>query len=297
MTVQLINGKELASSYRTKLKERIETFSSEEVPVLAVIMVGDNDASRIYVRHKQKAAAEVGMGCEVFELSDSIGEQALLEVIDELNGNPHINGIIVQLPLPKHLDTLKVLSRILPEKDVDGFCPQNAGLLSYNSAEALVSATPKGVLELLKSTGIDLSGKHAVIIGRSNIVGKPLAMLLLNQNCTVTVAHSKTKDLPLLLNTADIVVAACGQPKMIRGSWLKKGAVVIDVGINRDENGKLCGDVDFESALQQASFITPVPGGVGPMTIAMLLENTFEAFMHQHNHPDCSCRHKGCHCH
>ena len=208
MTAQLINGKELASSYRTKLKERIETFSSEEVPVLAVIMVGDNDASRIYVRHKQKAAAEVGMGCEVFELSDSIGEQALLEVIDELNGNHHINGIIVQLPLPKHLDTLKILSRILPEKDVDGFCPQNAGLLSYNSAEALVSATPKGVLELLKLTGVNLSGKHAVIIGRSNIVGKPLAMLLLNQNCTVTVAHSKTKDLPPLLNTADIVVAA-----------------------------------------------------------------------------------------
>lgn len=297
MTAQLINGKELASSYRTKLKERIETFSSEEVPVLAVIMVGDNDASRIYVRHKQKAAAEVGMGCEVFELSDSIGEQALLEVIDELNGNHHINGIIVQLPLPKHLDTLKILSRILPEKDVDGFCPQNAGLLSYNSAEALVSATPKGVLELLKLTGVNLSGKHAVIIGRSNIVGKPLAMLLLNQNCTVTVAHSKTKDLPLLLNMADIVVAACGQPKMIRGSWLKEGAVVIDVGINRDENGKLCGDVDFESALQQASFITPVPGGVGPMTIAMLLENTFEAFVHQHNHPVCSCGHKGCHCH
>ena len=297
MAAQLINGKELAATYRSGLKEKVEKFSSEEVPVLAVIMVGDNDASRIYVRHKQKAAAEVGIGCEVFELSDSIGEQALLEVIDELNGNHHINGIIVQLPLPKHLDTLKILSRISPEKDVDGFCPQNAGLLSYNSDDALISATPKGVLELLKSTHVELTGKHAIIIGRSNIVGKPLAMLLLNQNCTVTVAHSKTKDLPRFLETADIVVAACGRPKMIKGEWLKKGAVVIDVGINRDENGKLCGDVDFDSALQSVSFITPVPGGVGPMTIAMLLENTFEAFVRQHNHPVCSCGHKGCHCH
>lgn len=297
MTAQLINGKELSASYRANLKDKIDKFPSEEVPVLAVIMVGDNEASRIYVRHKQKAAAEVGIGCEVFELSDSIGEQALLEVIDELNANHHINGIIVQLPLPKHLNTLKILSRILPEKDVDGFCPKNSGLLSYNSDDALISATPKGVLALLKSTEITLSGKHTVIIGRSNIVGKPLAMLLLNQNCTVTVAHSKTTDLPNLLKTADIVVAACGQPKMVKGDWLKEGAVVIDVGINRDDNGKLCGDVDFESALPKASFITPVPGGVGPMTIAMLLENTFEAFVRQKAHPTCSCGHKGCHCH
>ena len=308
MTAQILDGKTLAAKIRQDLADKIAKTTSEDLPVLAVIRVGDNEASKIYVRNKQKAATEIGMGCEVIELSDSIGENALIEIIHELNDNPHTNGIIVQLPLPKHLNELTILSEIRPEKDVDGFTPYNTGLLSYNHPEGIISATPKGVLRLLNETGIDLSGKQALVIGRSNIVGKPLAMLLMHNNCTVTIAHSKTTDLPSLVKQADIVVAACGRAKMIKGEWLKKGAVVIDVGINRIE-GKLCGDVDFESAKEVASFITPVPGGVGPMTIAMLLENTFEAFLRQqkehhghcvhHHAEDCHCNHshdKNHHC-
>lgn len=297
MTAKILDGKELATKLRAELAAKITNDQSEDMPVLAVIQVGDNEASKIYVRNKHKAAAEVRIGCEVFELSASIGENALLEVIDELNGNHHINGIIVQLPLPSHIDSLKVLSRISPEKDVDGFNPYNTGLLSYNSPEAFVSATPKGILQLLLSSQIDLSGKNAVIIGRSNIVGKPMAMLLLNQNCTVTVAHSKTVNLPQLVKTADIVVAACGQPKLVKKDWIKDGAVIIDVGINRID-GKLCGDVDFDDVKEIASYITPVPGGVGPMTIAMLLSNTYEAFLRQkETSHHCHCGHHHCHCH
>lgn len=296
MTAQIINGKELAQQSRAELAAAIKSHPGEDIPVLAVILVGDNEASQIYVRNKKKAAAEVGIGCEVMEFASSMGENALLEVIDELNDNPHINGILVQLPLPQHIDTLKVLSRINPDKDVDGFSPYTTGLLSYNNPETLIAATPKGVLQLLQSTGIGLAGKHAVIIGRSNIVGKPLAMLLLNHNCTVTVAHSKTVNLPQIVQSADIVVAACGCPKMVKGDWLKEGAVAIDVGINRVD-GKLCGDIDFDTAKEKASFITPVPGGVGPMTIAMLLTNTFEAFCRQQNRHGCHCGSHGCHCH
>ena len=296
MTAQIINGKELAQQSRAELAAAIKSHPDEDIPVLAVILVGDNEASQIYVRNKKKAAAEVGIGCEVMEFASSMGENALLEVIDELNDNPHINGILVQLPLPQHIDTLKVLSRINPDKDVDGFSPYTTGLLSYNNPETLIAATPKGVLQLLQSTGIGLAGKHAVIIGRSNIVGKPLAMLLLNHNCTVTVAHSKTVNLPQIVQSADIVVAACGCPKMVKGDWLKEGAVAIDVGINRVD-GKLCGDIDFDTAKEKASFITPVPGGVGPMTIAMLLTNTFEAFCRQQNRYGCHCGSHGCHCH
>lgn len=297
MTAQILNGKELAAQIRAELAQKIKDLPSAEVPVLAVIQVGDNDASKIYVHNKHKAAEETGIGCEVFELSSSIGENALLEVIDDLNGNHHINGIIVQLPLPAHIDSFKVLSRISPQKDVDGFHPYNAGLLSYNNPEAFVSATPKGILQLLLSSNLELSGKHAVIIGRSNIVGKPMAMLLLNHNCTVTVTHSKTVNLPELVKTADIVIAACGRPKLVKKDWIKEGAVVIDVGINRID-GKLCGDVDFDDVKEKASFITPVPGGVGPMTIAMLLSNTFDAFCRQQNNPHhCTCGHKDCHCH
>ncbi len=296
MTAQPINGKAIAAEFRQELARKIADFPSEDMPVLAVILVGDDEASKIYVRNKQKAASEVGIGCEVMEFSSSIGEQALLNVIDELNANHHINGIIVQLPLPQHLDTLKILSRISPIKDVDGFSPYNAGLLAYNSPDAFISATPKGILHLLLSTGVELSGKHAVIIGRSNIVGKPTANLLLNQNCTVSITHSKTQDLSTIVKTADIIVAACGQARMIKGDWIKQGAIVIDVGINRVE-GKLCGDVDFEGALATASFITPVPGGVGPMTVAMLLANTFQAFCRQQTEPKhCSCGHHNCHC-
>lgn len=297
MTAKILNGKELAAKLRAELAAKISDNQSEDMPVLAVIQVGDNDASKIYVRNKHKAATEVGIGCEVFELSSSIGENALLEVIDELNGNHHINGIIVQLPLPSHIDSLKVLSRIAPEKDVDGFNPYNTGLLSYNSPEAFISATPKGILQLLLTSNIELSGKNAVIIGRSNIVGKPMSMLLLNQNCTVTVAHSKTVNLPQLVKTADIVIAACGQPKLVKKEWIKDGAIIIDVGINRLD-GKLCGDVDFDDVKEKASYITPVPGGVGPMTIAMLLSNTFDAFLRQkETSHHCHCGHHHCHCH
>ena len=294
MTAQIINGKEISAAFRKTLAQKIADFPSEDMPVLAVILVGDDDASKIYVRNKQKAAAEVGIGCEVMEFSSTIGEQALLNVIDELNANHHIDGIIVQLPLPKHLDRLKILSRIAPSKDVDGFSPYNTGLLSYNSPDAFISATPKGILHLLLSTGIELEGKHAVIIGRSNIVGRPVSTLLLNQNCTVTITHSRTQDLPSIVKTADIIIAACGQPCLIKGDWIKEGAVVIDVGINRID-GKLCGDVDFAEAVNKASFITPVPGGVGPMTVAMLLANTFAAFCrHQRSSHHCNCDHHHC---
>ena len=294
MTAQIIDGKKIASEIRADLAKKVEQLPGEVMPVLAVVLVGDNEASRIYVRNKQKAVAEVGIGCEVLEMNESIGENALLATIEELNENPHVNGIIVQLPLPEHINPLKILSAIRPEKDVDGFNPYNAGLLACKEPEAVVSATPKGILKLLQTTGIDLCGKHAVIIGRSNIVGRPAAMVLLNHDCTVTITHSKTVDLPSIVRQADIVVAACGCPNLVKKDWLKEGAVVIDVGINRVE-GKLCGDVDFEDAKEKASFITPVPGGVGPMTVAMLLENTYEAALKQQNSHGHHC-HCG-HCH
>lgn len=293
MTAQIIDGKKISAEIRAELAQKVQAMSGENVPVLAVVLVGENEASKIYVRNKKKAAAEVGIGCEVLEMSDTIGEHALLEVINELNENHHINGIIVQLPLPDHINPLKILSAIKPEKDVDGFNPYNAGLLACKEPDGIVSATPKGILKLLQSTGVELAGKHAVIIGRSNIVGRPAAMLLLNNDCTVTVAHRRTVNLKNLVQQADIVVAACGCPKMIKADWLKEGAVVIDVGINRVD-GKLCGDVDFEEAKEKASYITPVPGGVGPMTVAMLLSNVLEAAQKQAEHPhQCHCGH--CH--
>ena len=296
MTANIINGKLLAIETKNNLKDKISQLKVDTIPVLAIISVGDDPASKIYIRNKQKSAQEIGMGCEVIELADTIGENALLEIIDELNDNHHINGIIVQLPLPKHINQLKVLSRIAPSKDVDGFTPYNIGLLSYNDNRGLISATPQGILELLKSTKLDLSGKHAVIIGRSNIVGKPMAMLLLNQNCTVTITHSKTSNIEDITKTADILVVACGRAKMVKSSWVKDGAIIIDVGINRTENG-LCGDVDFDEVKEKASYITPVPGGVGPMTVAMLLENTYSAFCKQLEQTDCNCHHKNCKCH
>lgn len=296
MSTTIIDGKQIASNFYAELKEKISNLDSEEIPVLAVVSVGDDPASKVYVKTKQKRAQEIGMGCEIIELADTIGENALLEIIDELNDNHHINGIIVQLPLPKHIDSLKILSRILPSKDVDGFTPYNTGLLSYNDKNGFISATPKGILHLLKSTNVDLKGKHAVVIGRSNIVGKPMAMLLLNQDCTVTVTHSKSNNIEDIVKTADIVVVACGKPKMIKSSWIKNGAIIIDVGINRTEEG-LCGDVDFDDVKDKASFITPVPGGVGPMTVAMLLDNTYKAFCQQQNNGSCHCHHKNCKCH
>ena len=297
MSAQIINGKDAAAIIRTDLKNKISSNNHNETPCLAVILVGDNDASKIYVRNKQKAAEEVGIKCNIIELSPSIGENALTEIINELNNDNHTHGIIVQLPLPNHLNQLKILSLINPAKDVDGFTPFNNGLLAYNSPEALISATPKGILSLLKSTNIELSGKHAVIIGRSNIVGKPLSMLLLNNDCTVSITHSKTQNIESIVKMADIVIAACGQAKMIKSSWIKQGAIIIDVGINRYD-GKLCGDVDFDDIKDKASFITPVPGGVGPMTVAMLLANTYEAFCrHIHNSTTCKCNKNNCCCH
>ena len=231
------------------------------------------------------------MGCEVIELSSTIGENALLEIINELNHNHHINGIIVQLPLPQHINPLHILSAISPQKDVDGFNPYNAGLLSCREDSAIISATPKGILRLLQHSGVELSGKHAVVIGRSNIVGRPAGMLMLNQDCTITITHSKTQNLQHIVKQADIIIAACGCPKLVKKDWVKSGAIVIDVGINRVD-GKLCGDVDFDEVSQIASYITPVPGGVGPMTVAMLLENTFEAAQKQS-----SSSHQHCQCH
>ncbi len=298
MTAQIIDGKQTAAKIREDLARRIASDKSEEMPVLAVVLVGENEASRIYVRNKKKAAAEVGISCEVLEFSDTIGEHALLEVISELNDDPHINGIIVQLPLPEHINPLHVLSKIRPEKDVDGFNPYNAGLLACREPDAIVSATPRGILKLLETTGIELAGKHAVVIGRSNIVGRPAAMLLLNQDCTVSITHSKTENLPAIVQQADIVIAACGQAGLVKKEWIKNGAAVIDVGINRVD-GKLCGDVDFEGVCEKAAFITPVPGGVGPMTVAMLLENTYEAFKKQQfaeQAHECCCGGHGCGC-
>lgn len=299
MTAKIIDGKTIAAKVREELAQKIVSENGQDMPVLAVILVGDNEASHIYVRNKKKAAAEVGIGCEVLEFSDTIGEHALLEVIDELNKNSYINGIIVQLPLPKHIDSLHILSKIRPEKDVDGFNPYNAGLLACREPDAIVSATPRGILKLLESTGIELTGKHAVVIGRSNIVGRPVSMLLLNQDCTVSITHSKTENLSEIVRQGDIVVAACGCAKLVKKEWIKEGAVIIDVGINRVD-GKLCGDVDFDAVCEKAAFITPVPGGVGPMTVAMLLENTYEAFKKQQKLKTdhvCQCGGHGCGCH
>lgn len=299
MTAKIIDGKMIAAQIRGELAQKTASDDGEDMPVLAVVLVGENEASRIYVRNKKKAAAEVGIGCEVLEFADTIGEHALLEVIGELNENPHVNGIIVQLPLPEHINPLHILSKIRPEKDVDGFNPYNAGLLACREPEAIVSATPRGILKLLESTGIELPGKHAVVIGRSNIVGRPVSMLLLNHDCTVSITHSRTENLPDIVRQADIVVAACGCAKLVKKDWIKDGAVIIDVGINRVD-GKLCGDVDFDEVCEKASFITPVPGGVGPMTVAMLLENTYEAYKKQHaqgHAHDCRCGGHGCGCH
>ena len=297
MTAQILDGKALAQSVCNDLREKITKLEGR-VPHLAVVLVGDDEASQIYVRNKKKKAEEVGIACQVTELAGSIGENALLDIIDDLNDNPYVDGIIVQLPLPSHLDEQKIINRINPSKDVDGFTPYNIGMLSYNNSQAFVSATPKGAMELLKSTKIDLVGKHAVIVGCSNIVGRPMGKLLLNSNCTVTMTHIHTVDLPSITRKADIIVSACGQPKMIKADWVKEGVVVLDVGTTRID-GRLYGDVDFDSVKEKASFITPVPGGVGPMTIAMLLVNTYEAFLRfgkEGGLKHC-CHHKNCHCH
>ena len=269
----LLNGFELAKQCRAELAERVKAMP--RAPKLAVILVGDNPASAIYVRNKEKAAAEVGVESLVYRL-DSATQEELTALIEQLNADETVDGILVQMPLPAPLNEQEILQTINPAKDVDGFHPLNLGKLLIGEP-APVACTPKGCMKLIRLAKQDLTGLRAVVIGRSVIVGKPMAQLLLNANCTVTMAHSKTRDLPALCRTADIVVAAIGKPKTVKADWIKDGAIVIDVGINRLEDGKLCGDVDFEACFDKCAAITPVPKGVGPMTIAMLLENTVEA--------------------
>ncbi|MBR1915843.1 MAG: bifunctional methylenetetrahydrofolate dehydrogenase/methenyltetrahydrofolate cyclohydrolase FolD [Alphaproteobacteria bacterium] len=276
----IIDGKKTALEIRNDLKEKIARLKI--FPKLAVVLAGDDEASKIYVKNKQKAAFEVGIETILYTFDNMVTQNQLETLIDDLNNDADVNGILIQLPLPKHINAQKLLNKVCPLKDVDGFHPFNIGLLQNGDSCATIAATPKGVLRLIKQTNIDLTGKNALVIGRSNIVGKPMSMLLLNENCTVTIAHSKTSDLRSLCQNADIVVSATGCPRLVKADWLKKGAVVIDVGICRDESGKLCGDVDFDKALEVASYITPVPGGVGPMTIAMLLENVVDAYLKQH---------------
>ena len=278
MTAQIIDGRSLAQQIRETLKFKVSALKKK--PHLAVVLVGNDEASLIYDRNKQKAALEIGMKCNIHHLPEDIKQDELNNIVDALNKDKDVNGIIVQMPLPRHLDAKDVLKRISPEKDVDGFGVENLGLLLINSSQALVAATPKGILKLIQSVEPHLAGKNAVIIGRSTIVGKPLAALLLNHDCSVTVLHSKSVGISDFVRQADIVVAACGNPLFVKKEWVKSGAIVIDVGINRC-NGKLIGDVDFDNVCHVAGAITPVPGGVGPMTVAMLLDNTFEAYIKQ----------------
>ena len=272
--MNIISGKEISASIRAEIKAEVEKMTVR--PGLAVILVGSDPASQVYVRNKNKACEEVGFYSEMYTLPEETEMDDLLGLIDQLNHSPQIHGILVQLPLPTHLDEEKVILAISPEKDVDAFHPVNVGKIMIGN-HSFLPCTPAGVMELLFRSGIEVSGKECVVIGRSNIVGKPQAMLLLHANGTVTVCHSRTKNLAETCARADILVSAIGKPKFVTPDMVKDGAVVIDVGINRDENGKLCGDVDFENVAPKTSFITPVPGGVGPMTITMLMKNTLTA--------------------
>lgn len=278
MTAQLIDGKSLAQKYRMELSDKLLKLKIK--PTLAVIQVGNNPASEIYVRNKEKACQQTGINSRTFHLADSVTETELTELIYALNQDKEINGILVQLPLPPHINEKNILSQIDPIKDVDGFHTQNVGLMVQQNPQAILPCTPKGIIHLIKSVQPELSGLTAIVIGRSQIVGLPTAHLLVKENCTVTVAHSKTKDLSTICSRADILVAAIGKPEYITKEFIKKGAIIIDVGINRTQDG-LKGDVCYNDALPIASYLTPVPGGVGPMTIAMLLENTVEAFLKQ----------------
>jgi methylenetetrahydrofolate dehydrogenase (NADP+)/methenyltetrahydrofolate cyclohydrolase len=274
--LNIIDGKALSLSIREELKKKADGLKQKGVtPGLAVILVGDDPASAVYVRNKEKACEEVGIYSLVHRLSADTSEQQVISIVKELNSNPSIHGILVQLPLPKHIDERNVLRAVDPDKDVDGLHVVTAGRL-FVGEKGFLPCTPKGVIKMIKSTGTEISGKQAVVVGRSAMVGKPAAMLLLNENATVTMCHSRTKDLAAVCARADILVAAIGKPGLITGEFIKPGAVVIDVGTTKVD-GKLKGDVLFEEAAKKASFITPVPGGVGPMTITMLLENTIEA--------------------
>lgn len=273
----IINGKEISAKVKSEVAAEVEKLAELGItPGLAVVIVGDDPASRVYVNNKKKACEEVGFYSEEYALPAETTQEELLALVDKLNNKCDIDGILVQLPLPKHLDEKAVIEAISPAKDVDAFHASNVGKIMIGDYKFL-PCTPAGVMELIKSTGIDVSGRNCVVIGRSNIVGKPMAMLLLHQNGTVTICHSKTQNLKEICSSADILVAAVGKAKFVTADMVKDGAVVIDVGMNRDENGKLCGDVDYAAVEPKASYITPVPGGVGPMTIAMLMRNTLTA--------------------
>lgn len=273
----IINGKEVASKIKNNLKDEVvELKKNGKILKFAVIMVGDNSASKIYIKNKSKACEEVGIDCEEYILDSNIQMKELLDLINTLNEREDIHGILLQSPIPKHLDIDEAFRTIAPSKDVDGFNPVNVGKLCLGQ-DCFIACTPSGVMKLLEEYNIDIEGKNAVVIGRSNIVGKPMLQCLLNKNATVTICHSKTKNLLEITKNADIIVAAVGKEKFLTGDMIKEGAVVIDVGINRLEDGTICGDVDFESAKEKASYITPVPGGVGPMTVAMLMSNIVKA--------------------
>ncbi|AUJ70587.1 MULTISPECIES: bifunctional methylenetetrahydrofolate dehydrogenase/methenyltetrahydrofolate cyclohydrolase FolD [Pseudoalteromonas] len=284
MTANIIDGKAIAKQVRSTVAQRVQDRLAQglRAPGLAVVLVGQDPASQVYVGSKRKACEEVGFVSKSFDLPGDTSEEQLLALVDELNADPEVDGILVQLPLPEGLDAEKVLERIDPHKDVDGFHPYNVGRLAQRMP-ALRPCTPKGIITLLDSTGVRYKGMHAVVVGASNIVGRPMSLELLLAGCTTTVCHKFTQDLEAHVRRADLLVVAVGKPEFIPGDWVKEGAIVIDVGINRLESGKLVGDVQYDIAEQNASFITPVPGGVGPMTVASLIENTLEACEKYHS--------------
>ena len=278
----IISGKEISVKIKDQLKEEVSKIKETypRLPKLVVILVGDNQASQTYVRNKERGCQYIGIESEILRHDASFSEIELLQEINDLNNDDTGDGILVQLPLPQHINEEKVLDAIVPSKDVDGFHPENVAKL-FLGQHSLVPCTPKGMMVLLEEINYDLAGKEVVIVGRSNIVGKPVALLCLQKNATVTIAHSQTKDLKAVCSRADVLIAAIGKPKFFNHEYVKDGAVVLDVGINRDENNKLCGDVDFDDVKDKVSAITPVPGGIGPMTITMLMKNTIEAFYHR----------------
>ena len=278
----IISGKEISVKIKDQLKEEVSKIKETypRLPKLVVILVGDNQAIQTYVRNKERGCQYIGIESEILRHDASFSEIELLQEINDLNNDDTVDGILVQLPLPQHINEEKVLDAIVPSKDVDGFHPENVAKL-FLGQHSLVPCTPKGMMVLLEEINYDLAGKEVVIVGRSNIVGKPVALLCLQKNATVTIAHSQTKDLKAVCSRADVLIAAIGKPKFFNHEYVKDGAVVLDVGINRDENNKLCGDVDFDDVKDKVSAITPVPGGIGPMTITMLMKNTIEAFYHR----------------
>ncbi|REK66031.1 MAG: bifunctional methylenetetrahydrofolate dehydrogenase/methenyltetrahydrofolate cyclohydrolase FolD [Cohnella sp.] len=277
MSAQWIDGKKISGEIREEIKQEVARLKERGIrPGLAVVLVGDDPASQVYVRNKARTCEELGFYSEVHRLPAETSQAELLELVARLNGQDNVHGILVQLPVPKHIEEKAVIDAIAVEKDVDGFHPVSVGNMVIGD-DALLPCTPAGVIELLKRSGLSAAGKHAVVIGRSNIVGKPVSLLLQREHATVTMCHSRTPNLPELARQADIIVAAVGVPKLVKADWVKPGAVVIDVGVNRLPDGKLCGDVDFDEVAKVAGWITPVPGGVGPMTITMLMKNTLKA--------------------